>query len=754
MGKWEANLPAVLNPEGEICVNVRIPNHPDYVKLFVRAVRMLEVNRMYERDDDHSAKIVCEQWANRTVSPLIEALANGNGCPEDTAEYDCLEFPAFASFIEFVPDNPFNPDEPIPDNYLTHAWWKWGRLETELPDWIDNPIADAIEALTQYQENDALTWLGSMPYNGIGEIIDNAFPFPYIKVHVTGSGAIRLNCLSFPLGGRIFAEVDEIPNVIDILSSSFLDPDSRVIDTDRDFTTFPMEQWPLISIKLDVVGEGDHIVYVMMFPKVEAGVDFFGFGGGLRSVELCNGLRPINTPEPPPPPLLEGITELKPEFQLTVDCGLEYRLRDQDNNIVQDWTSVAGWADYAAACFTGEDGADGASGADGANGQGFSPSSPTKPLEQSSLYPQISGDIVEPENSCDEDDKGRLWAAIKALVFKVHGYNQDLLNNFTNFTTPSEAYDMLSDFLPLLGGVSPTTANNLALALATNFETSYNSAVTEDFLMQVVEDLFCDAYGDCSFALEDFVDYVAGMAGGSYNAAVTTFLDVTSALTGATTGAEIFGGLSWLQFTTLGLNEKFGISQSIPNIINSISGQAASDEWKAYATDCYTHSGSWTVVIDLKGDYVKTGSEIVYRNASGLIKPSTVNSQGVALLEVQYGNGLHYIATSNQFANRELRIANAGALFIACRLNARKTAGTSTNMLIDCDSGGTTNAARQITNSSYTWTSGFPVANPAGTAGAITRWSLNFNQTLASNSCTGDLAYIEFTGTGELPVFN
>jgi hypothetical protein len=368
MGKWEANLPGELEPEGEICVVVKIPAHPDYVSLFLRAVRMLEVNRNYERDDAHSAAIVCEQWRNRTINPLIEALATGNGCPEDINEFDCIEYPAFASFVEFVPDNPYDPDAPVPTNYLNRAWWRWGKLETVLPDWIDNPIAEFIEDLTQYHENDAFAWLGSLPYNGIGEIIDNAFPFPYVKLHVTGSGKARINLLSFPLGGRVFVEVDEIPNIIDILTSSFLDPDSRVVDTDRDVETFPMEQWPLNSVVVDVEGAGDHIIYCMLMPRVEVGVDFFGFGAGIRSVELCGGLRPLNVPEPPPPPLLEGVEELKPDFRFTEECGLEFRLVNQEDEVVQDWTPVEGWVASAAACFNGEDGIDGIDGTNGVDG--------------------------------------------------------------------------------------------------------------------------------------------------------------------------------------------------------------------------------------------------------------------------------------------------------------------------------------------------------------------------------------------------
>ena len=386
-------------------------------------------------------------------------------------------------------------------------------------------------------------------------------------------------------------------------------------------------------------------------------------------------------------------------------------------------------------------------------GTGFKPSSPTKTLSQSAIYPQLSGDIIEPENGCDDSDKDRLWAAIKALVYKVNGYNQSLLNTFTNYATESEAYDMLAAFLPIIGGVSANTASSLAIALSSNLKTSYNAAVTDAFLMNIVTELFCDAYGDCSFKLEDFISYVSNMAGGSYDAAVTTFLDVTSALAGQTTGSGIFGALSWWQFAVLGLGEKFGVSQSIPNIINSISGAAGDSSWKAYATDCYTHTGGWTVWLIFKGDENPSGGEIAYRNVAGLINPSTVNSQGVASLEVQYGNGLHYVAASNQFANRELTILNNTALFQSCRLYARKTGGTSTNMLVDCDSNTQNNTVRQITGSSFSWTSGFPVANAAGTPAPITRWSLNFSQTLASNSCIGDIAIIEFTGTGDLPIF-
>ena len=79
MGLHSHKLPATLIPNGDICVPVFIPNDPDYIALFVRAVRQLETDRLYERDENYSSNIVTEQWRTRTVSPLIDALASASG---------------------------------------------------------------------------------------------------------------------------------------------------------------------------------------------------------------------------------------------------------------------------------------------------------------------------------------------------------------------------------------------------------------------------------------------------------------------------------------------------------------------------------------------------------------------------------------------------------------------------------------------------------------------------------------------------
>lgn len=85
---YDHKLPEELIPEDDLCVCVQIPNHPDYVALFVRAVRLLELDRHYERDEDHNAIIVRNQWSTRTITPLIEGLATGSNmcCCEEILE--------------------------------------------------------------------------------------------------------------------------------------------------------------------------------------------------------------------------------------------------------------------------------------------------------------------------------------------------------------------------------------------------------------------------------------------------------------------------------------------------------------------------------------------------------------------------------------------------------------------------------------------------------------------------------------------
>lgn len=81
---YEHNLPEVLNPSGDIVVPLYIPHDADYTALLLGVVRTLEEVDRYERDpnyDNENAQIVAGNWRDRTITPLIEAIASGTGFP-------------------------------------------------------------------------------------------------------------------------------------------------------------------------------------------------------------------------------------------------------------------------------------------------------------------------------------------------------------------------------------------------------------------------------------------------------------------------------------------------------------------------------------------------------------------------------------------------------------------------------------------------------------------------------------------------
>lgn len=331
MAKWEHNLPAVLNPVGDICVKVTIPAHPDYVKLFVRAIRQLEVNRMYQRDEELSAKIVVEQWRNRTVTPLIEALATGTGLC-DGLDGECLAYPPFASFISYSPQNPYTEPDLVPDGYTQPPFYVNGK--------------DNAHTLPNYERGDVIVDFGSISFDtGFG--LENS---PQIQLCLEGSGVVELKLLSIVQGGVVVVTVDNPPDILDIIGG-VINEDLLIVDTNQDIVSIPPETAIEIIQEVEIETEGEHIVYITFLPIIDDSLIPLRFGGGLRSVSLCGNLRPCGMPEEPPPPPLEGVTELRPEFQFTADCGMEYRLRDQNNEIVQDWTPVQGWSDNADLCF-------------------------------------------------------------------------------------------------------------------------------------------------------------------------------------------------------------------------------------------------------------------------------------------------------------------------------------------------------------------------------------------------------------------
>lgn len=218
---------------------------------------------------------------------LLWELLKGVHCPPPLeANQSCVEYYPSVPFVSFYPDNPYIEGDKK-DGWLDDAWWTFGEMDTILPDFIDNWLQGAIETITGYESTDILCHILSLPINSVEAWLNAGNIFPSIQVKFTGSGLVRINLLSFPIGGRAIIEVDNPPNVLDILTGGIIDPSAITVELNRDILSFPPEEYPVVSIPITVAEAGSHTIYIQFLPVIDDSLIPIGFGGGIRSIEMC-----------------------------------------------------------------------------------------------------------------------------------------------------------------------------------------------------------------------------------------------------------------------------------------------------------------------------------------------------------------------------------------------------------------------------------------------------------------------------------
>lgn len=465
-------LPEVLTPQGDICVPLFIPAHTDYVALLVGALRKLELQRHYEVDENQSYKIVTEQWRERTLNPLIEALTEATGC-YDCDLGDCKEYPASADFISYTPQNPFTEQELVPDGYLTSPFTRWANFIPLVPDFLADFLANQVAELTGYESNDVIVDISSIPLLASWEqLISGAFP--QIEIAVSGAGVAELEMINFPLGGRAIITVDVQPNIADIFLGIFGNGEIS-IESNRDLISLPIETAPTMIHEIEIDDDDDHIIYITFVPVVDDSSIPINFGGGLRSVALCGSLRPQG--DPPPLSIISG-ADLPSRFRLNNSCELEYQIYDPNNGgaIVVDWTLVEGWDTNSATCFQGvaglngtdgTDGLDGTDGTDGTNGDNG----------VTNEYPPLPTQASEPDELC-----GASWE----IAEQLSAFIADVLTDSQTITLS----EFLTAFFNLGGWVADTLKLLWDFAIA-NWYAGLDADVAAE-ISTIAEYLYCN----------------------------------------------------------------------------------------------------------------------------------------------------------------------------------------------------------------------------------------------------------------------
>ncbi len=73
-------IPDEINPVGDCCICVPVPNSPEYIAQFMGAIWRLSLQTHYERDDAHSGAVVAAKW--RAI--WLEVQSDMGCCEEST----------------------------------------------------------------------------------------------------------------------------------------------------------------------------------------------------------------------------------------------------------------------------------------------------------------------------------------------------------------------------------------------------------------------------------------------------------------------------------------------------------------------------------------------------------------------------------------------------------------------------------------------------------------------------------------------
>ena len=229
------------------------------------------------------ADLMFPDEANEIIWQFIKTITTP---PEAPSDNECFEYLPSASFVKFYPDNPYIAGD-IKSGWWNEAWFQWQDFFSLVPDWAEDWIGGAVGGLLEYQDTDVLCNIASLAYPTWGAFFDAGGVFPKIEIRFSGTGQINVSLLSFPLGGKAIIELDTEPNILDILTGGVLDPGAFMIELNRDILSFPPQEYPLIVIPIEVTTPGSHVLYINFIPLVNDETTFLGFGGGIRSVELC-----------------------------------------------------------------------------------------------------------------------------------------------------------------------------------------------------------------------------------------------------------------------------------------------------------------------------------------------------------------------------------------------------------------------------------------------------------------------------------
>lgn len=306
MARHEHIIPDVLIPPDDICVPLYLPHDLDYISIFLRQIRQLELDRMYQRDENKSALIVREQWRERTINPLIDALADGTPCGGGDDGIQCFDVPTTNVAFEFYPNDPYTDTNN--DNGTTILsglrWVYYGAVGiADLP-FAGEQIEAVLSNITGYFPSDAFlfpdvtdSWLN--PIDRLGDLVEalTNFFFPYVKFTCDGAVEVEIDLVKVPFGcaAIIIPDLDLSFDTVKETIIEFIDNDGdvpnfwRIVELNRDLVSVPPELDVIEKQEITFDSEGEHTIHIIFVPRLNDEIPFLNPFGGIRKIEVCGG---------------------------------------------------------------------------------------------------------------------------------------------------------------------------------------------------------------------------------------------------------------------------------------------------------------------------------------------------------------------------------------------------------------------------------------------------------------------------------
>lgn len=242
-------LPDPVDGYDLLCVNFKIPDHPQYIAAFRGALDELGKWWNWEKTGipgDTRGSQAAKLWREL----IFEHLRIG----ECGRESDCVEIRLYDPRIEWQPNDPYRSPDLVPDGYLFPPWYIAPELNI-----IGATAGDIVTDLLR------ITAIAGWHLE---------YPLPRFRLNLTGIGIVQIYFVTILQGGMAQVQVDGQLTSL------------RYIDLRRD-QSVPPETNDQVIWEYQFTTEGDHFIDVSAFPNVSGSGIPVSFGMGVRKIVLC-----------------------------------------------------------------------------------------------------------------------------------------------------------------------------------------------------------------------------------------------------------------------------------------------------------------------------------------------------------------------------------------------------------------------------------------------------------------------------------